>query len=44
MSNLSAALGYVQFAQLRNALESKRRLFERFKIDCSDMEGVRLIE
>ncbi len=43
MPNLNAALGCAQLEQLPSLIESKRRLFERYREAFSGVDGVRLI-
>ena len=44
LPNLNAALGCAQLEQLPAFVESKRRLFERYRAAFADVPGVRLME
>lgn len=43
MPNLNAALGCAQLEQLPSLIESKRRLFDRYREAFSEVDGVRLM-
>ena len=44
MPNINAALGCAQLEQLPSKLESKRNLFEMYKLEFSKINGISLIE
>ena len=44
MPNINAALGCAQLEQLPSKLESKRNLFEMYKLEFSKVNGISLIE
>ena len=44
MPNINAALGCAQLEQLPSKLESKRHLFEMYKLEFSKVNGISLIE
>jgi dTDP-4-amino-4,6-dideoxygalactose transaminase len=44
MPNINAALGCAQLEQLPNKLEKKKKLFDKYKIELSKINGVSIIE